>query len=135
MLQTHFVDGVGRQVGGGHQLQIGGVVGLAVGQAPDPRVGFRARQKLGHQSDLAVEGRIDLPFDQSGRTAVPVASQALFGGASRQAGGQARLSRLGGAQGVHLDQGFSDDEVRRDHTLAGVRAAGGGLLIHRRRHG
>ncbi|MNY35104.1 hypothetical protein D3C86_1694880 [compost metagenome] len=70
LFAAHPVDLGGAQGGGRIGLQPIGVEGLAVGQAPDPRVVGRLRADGLQRRDLAGQRRLDLLIDDGGGASV-----------------------------------------------------------------
>ncbi|MNS90256.1 hypothetical protein D3C72_1242980 [compost metagenome] len=111
----------GAQGGGRIGLQPIGVEGLAVGQAPDPRVVGRLRADGLQRRDLAGQRRLDLLVDDGGGAGV-IAGQVQRGGLADQRLDHGQVGGGRVAQGADLRQHPVDDEVRGDDAEPGVLA-------------
>ena len=132
-VQAQLVDLVRRQGRGRVVLQRHRVVVGAALQAPNAGVVSSLAADAFHQGDLALQGRQDRVQIDLGRLARPIAGDVLFLGAAGDRLDQRRFGRRGVGEGLHLDQGLVDDEVRRDHAVGDVALGDQGLLIHQAR--
>ena len=82
------------------------------------------------QGDLALQGRQDRTFVDARGLPRPIAGDLVLLGAADDGLDDRRLGGRGRGEGLHLDQGLVDDEVRRDHAVGDVLAGDGGLLVH-----
>jgi hypothetical protein len=104
----------------GRSLGSGGIIGIAVGQAPAARVVHRLAAQFGDQRALALERREDLARDDRGRLGYAIVGQI----GRLKLGGKARHhhSLVGRRleQGAQLLQRRVEDIVRREHAACGI---------------
>ncbi len=125
------MDLLRRHVGGGRVLQVGGVEGRAVLEAPDARVVDRGGPHGLQGRDLPVEGGADLGVIDLGRLGAVAFPQALGAGAAIEGTHQVRLVRAGADRG-ELAQGDVQQEVRRHDPLAHIVAEPVGIGVQHR---
>ncbi len=131
LVEAQLMDFVRRHIGRGAATRRIGVIGLALGQAPNAGIMDGAGATGGHRVDLPGEGRRYLAGDDLFGPRLPVAVYALVPGAAgnRADQGVLRLQRL------QLLDRLVDDEIGRHDAGGGVTLELGGFLVQHRGKG